>query len=871
MSGSHPTYAGARAWAGEYLLPLAVFLGLALLLLWPLPLFFTRAMIGTGDVNWGVGSLWYWKEALLGQEPPYYATRLYYPQGISFITNAAGPFSALLALPFWGLGPAGAYNAAVVLGFGLSGCCMYWLAREIGASRPAAWLAGLIFLLAPLHVYGALSHINKVFIGLIPLALLVTQRALARPRWRPAAILTGPLLVLAFLQAPEQLLFAGLGCAVLVLYALITAPAGERRAIFRRAAVVTISIAVCVLPLVWLVAGPGARSGVSAGTAQQSAQYQPDLLQFIVPPDLGLLPHAQFLRAWLTPAIPYPLETAVYLSWAGLLLGALAWWKNRRAAAPWLLILGVAMLLALGPTLRAGGDSALTRLELPLPYGWLNTLPGLSTMRTPGRFMLLGAAALAAVAALGADQLRRQLRPPLAAAVLALLGVYVLLDTALLGYPSQPLPPPLPFYQQIASDPERYGVFDLPIRPSTEDNFWAWHIYFSSFYQLDQVTHGKGIATGYVSRHYAFHPLFAHFISQNFDTVSPLQEDVTVDGQPSSRYANLRYDLAQNNYRYVVFHKPGAGNPPYTPGSFGEQSARALLQEVFGDEPPLVDDALSTVYAVGPAPEARTLAPSIALLEPAAEMRWEKHRSPQSPAAFLVHAPQPILTHLDVRLADVPGAPPYLALAAESGDGNVLAQTPLVVGETARVPVALAPGRQIITLTVSTPDGDESPPEPLAFAIGQIDLSTQPDTSAPLPVAVGGVQASYGSGWYGDEGAAGGLGSWRWAASPAEFWVYSSAAQTVTLAATPVALHDPASPDGKGAQGSLAATVNGVNAGKWPVVTGAPFAAPLSLQEGWNTVTLALAAGNFRPVDLQPATGDARVLSFALGDVAIRP
>jgi hypothetical protein len=48
------------------------------------------------------------------------------------------------------------------------------------------------------------------------------------------------------------------------------------------------------------------------------------------------------------------------------------------------------------------------------------------------------------------------------------------------------------------------------------------------------------------------------------------------------------------------------------------------------------------------------------------------------------------------------------------------------------------------------------------------------------------------------------------------------------------------------------------------------MAVPLLLQPGWNDVKLALAAGSFRPIDVQPETGDSRVLSFALEGLNIR-
>lgn len=824
-----------RYCGSEYLAPLIACLALTLALTWPLPLYFTRSLIGLGDVNWGVGTLWYWQQAILGYEPWYYATRLYYPQGITFVTNSAGPFSALFSLPFWSLGPAAAYNAAIVLGFALTGYCMYLLARDIGASRPAAWIAGLLFMMAPLHLFAVYGHINKVFLGLIPFALLVMNRALSFKRWRLWAILTGPMLVLAFFQAPEQFVLAALGCICLAIYALAAARPDARGSLFARVFTSAISIGLCTVPLFLLITGAAISSGISANSATESALHQPDLLQFFVPPGLGILPHTRLLNQWLTPNAMSVIETAVFLSWAGLLLCLLAWLKNRREAARWLLILAVSMLISLGSTLRVFDDSWITQLDLPMPYAFLNSLPGLNTMRTPGRFMLLGSAAFAAAAALGVDQMRKMVKPAVAAVLMLLLVTYILLESWVIRFPDQQLLATPSFYQEIAGDPDEYGVLDLPIRASTEDVYTAWHIYFASFFQLDQITHGKGIATGYVSRYYPTHPQFAHFISQNFDTVSPEQEDLTVDGQPSSRYDNLRYYLARNNYRYVVFHKPSEQHPVYKPGSWGEEAAQRLIQDVFGNKPPLVDDEVSTVYAVGPAPDVATLKPSIALLEPEGDMGWKDFRTPKSPAAFLVHSPRALLTHLDVRLEALQSSRNYAVLTLQSGDGNVTTSLPVAPKETFRIPVALSPGSQTITMTLAGVDGETEQNELLTFAIEQIDLATQPDSQSAIPspgASAGEVHVAYGSGWYAPE--SDGASTWRWAASPATFWIYSSQAQTVTLTSTPLALHDPAAADGKGSAGNLSITVNDQLVSELPVTTGALFTAPLPLARGWS-------------------------------------
>jgi hypothetical protein len=861
-----------RFFVFEYLAPLLAALGLTIVLTWPLPRYFVHSLIGEGDVTGSLGTLWNWQQFMLGHEHAYYASRLYYPQGITLTTNSIGPFSALFALPFWELGPAAAYNAAIVLGFAFTGFCMYLLARDIGCSRPASWVAGLLLMMAPLHLMAVYGHVNKVFLGFIPLSLLVTNRAFSRGRSRIWVALIGPMLVLAFFQAPEQFVIAGLGCICLSLYNLVVAEKAERSGLALRLVGMVISIGICAASLFLLLTGDSRASGVVGAVGAESAQFQPDLLQFFVPNGVGRVPFSAQISALVTPNINTLMETAVYVTWTGLFLCVAAWWTARRRAAVWLLILFIAILVSLGPSLRAAGDSWITRLEIPLPYAFLNTLPGLNMMRTPARFMLLGHVALAAAAAIGLDQLRRRTKPSFAGVFVAFAAALILLETWFGPYPSQPLLPTLPFYEQIAQDKDLYGVLDLPVRPAQEISFPSWHIYFSSFYQVDQITHGKGIATGYVSRFYAMHPLFAHFISENFVTISPLQEDMTVDGEPSSRYDNLRYYLAKNNYRYVTLHKPSDQHPVYKPGSWGEKVALRLIHDVFGDERPLVDDGLSTVYAVGPAPDVTTLKPSIALLEPATNQGYGKYRRASSPAQFLVHSPQALLTHLDVTLQEMQDSKQYAGLTLESGDGNIVATAPIAPREAIRIPVALSPGSQVITITVS-PAGDGETKK-LGFTMARINMATAADTESSITMigrSPQGMQAAYGSGWYGLETDSQGVNTWRWASSPATLWVYASEAQTVTLRATPVALHDSASPDGKGAAGSLGVSINNQARGAWPVTVGSPFAVPLELPAGWSQVSLNLAAGSFRPIDVDPSSGDSRSLSFALQNLVIEP
>ena len=855
--------------------PIAAAVAVTLLMVWPLPIYFTTAIIGFGDATWGLGALGYWYGVTLGRDLPYFASLLYYPHGVTFATSALGPVSALFAAPFWALGPAAAYNGALVIGFALTGWCMYLLARDLGCSRPAAYLAGLLLMLAPLHVLAVYGHLHKIFLGAIPLALLVCRRGLRTEERLFWALLVGPTVLVSYMQAPEQYVFAGLGVGILILGRLWQFRS-LARADWRRLGWIVVSLAVFMLPVYWLVTQAAGTSGVAANVINQSAQHQVDLLEFFVPADLGILPFRDFVMQLLPGQIIPDLETAAYLSWLGLILCGIALWRAPRQAAIWLIMLLVAMVFALGPALKVAGQNQLPGFEAFMPYSLASNLPGFGYMRTPGRFMFLGYTAFAACAAIGLDQLRRLLTKPVWMALAVLAGGFVLLEAWPATYPRIVLPPTPEFYRQLAADPERYGVFDLPLRPDKLQTYDNWYIQFSTFYQIDQITHGKGIATGYPSRYYSTHPLFAQFLSQDFDTVSPLQEDVTVDGEPSSRYANLRYDLAQNNFRYVVVHKPQPDHPVYKPGMWGEEVTKRLVADVFGDEPPLVDDALVTVYAVGAAPPVDQLQPSIALREPSDAQGWTDSRWALSPSTFTIHSPKAMLTTLEVTpkaimTPDFGAYFEYATLNVESGGGAVKVEAPIALGQTTSVPLALLPGTQVITLTVTPTADSHEQNQPLTFAIQQVNLTTggAPDVAVRVEggAAADGVQAAYGPGWYGAESAGDAAQSWRWAASPATVWVYSSEPRTVTLEGTPAALHVAGSQDGKGNAGVLHIRPDNLDVA---IEVGKPFSQALALHAGWNAVTLALEAGNFRPIDLDPSTGDSRPLSFAAQNLVVR-
>ena len=127
------------------------------------------------------------------------------------------------------------------------------------------------------------------------------------------------------------------------------------------------------------------------------------------------------------------------------------------------------------------------------------------------------------------------------------------------------------------------------------------------------------------------------------------------------------------------------------------------------------------------------------------------------------------------------------------------------------------------------------------------------------------IQAFYGAGWYDVEHL--GAYSWRWAKSPAEIYIYSPSRRRIELESTPVNLLQPGVAQGKVDSATLRVTTNHGDSVKVVVQRDQSFSLFLELEPGWNLTTIASEAGNIRPVDLDPGSGDARLLSFSLDAV----
>jgi hypothetical protein len=196
--------------------------------------------------------------------------------------------------------------------------------------------------------------------------------------------------------------------------------------------------------------------------------------------------------------------------------------------------------------------------------------------------MMIGSVGFALAAGLGLSAVARR-RGALGPALAAVLGGLAIVECWPSPWPRHAPPPVPPFYQQIAFERDSYAVLDLPA---------AWeNSATASAYQYYQVTHGKPIAWGYLSRSYQRYPI---------EGLQSLWDPQVTD------YAATRARLARLGYRFVVWHKHwpelligprehGEGPPTGRPLS---PDTDAFLREAFRHELPAYEDALVTVFRV---------------------------------------------------------------------------------------------------------------------------------------------------------------------------------------------------------------------------------------------------------------------------------
>ncbi len=659
----------------------------------PLVLHFDRAIPGDGFDGWqNYWNLWWVKVALVERHTtPFFTDLLYSPTGVGLLFHTLNPFNGLASLPIqlaFGLFPA--YNSVVLFSFAVAGLGGYLLARQaLGSrsSRLAAFVAGVIFTYAPVHVAHLLGHMQVISLEWIPFFVLYLLRAAGGGRrahlpaagWRDIGL------------AAFFLTLVTLCDWYFVLYCLIfTAVVGAwyLLAVFRRraaaptawrglsaVAAIWLIWAAVLSPLLWPMVREASQSRFMVPDPAQSRVLSADLLAFVTPQGFHPL-WGEWARAQGTHFTASISEHTVFAGYVTLALAALGGWAGRRrglrsAAAPssagphepwrfsgpagfWLAVFLVFFVISLGPVLHIGGRTALLPGggEIPLPYGWLvRVVPFMEITRSISRYDIMVMLALAVLAAWGMDWLRRPERSRWLRWVAPVAGIGILFEFLPAPYPlSRPDTPA--WYHTLAADPRPGAVLNLPMnwdRPG---------------YLLYQTVHGKPLTAAYISRDDPRTLVERAPVLQHFRRLGPDIIALDLAGQGQGVLADL-------GVRWVTLDRYKM------PGGPERQVTEAIARQIFGDQPAVYRDERLTVYEIGPT-VTRTayliLDTGWGPFDPTSHTRAFADRagvivrSPEQGAAVL----RVVLAADSAALAAVPDGDAFvMALALQPGDNRV--------------------------------------------------------------------------------------------------------------------------------------------------------------------------------------------------------
>lgn len=379
--------------------------------------------------------------------------------------------------------PVLAYNVVLFLSFPLSGVAMFALVRRLTGSVPAAVVAGAAFAFSPYRAVH-LSHLQMLMTFGMPLALLGLHAYVVEGRraglvavvagWLAASLSNGYFLVFFAVYAGAWLLWfgsprdrirrAGISTAVIALASLPLVPLLftyfriHRQYGFARGLDEIRAFSADLAGLVAASPLAPAAARVAAGNQTESALY-PGLAAIALggigvalsmparAPEAALPYRAGrwfaaaalffaatgMLAALVDLQVELPLGLRVSLTnpvkpWLiGAVFLLLAWLSRPRPRAAvagrnpiWFYAMAAVLmlLLSLGPDARYRGETFMTGA----PYSWLLALPGVSGLRVPARFWMLGVMSLSVLAGFGVAALARNGRrqtPLIAGAAIA--------------------------------------------------------------------------------------------------------------------------------------------------------------------------------------------------------------------------------------------------------------------------------------------------------------------------------------------------------------------------------------------------------------------------------------------------------------------
>jgi len=335
-TGDHPQWRTFWIAAGGYTV-------LAVLLWWHIwtshPTSTTTC--GCGDSSFITWSLDWPAYAISHGQNPLFSTALFHPTGFNLLSNAGvAGIGIALAPVTWLFGPVATFNVALTLAPILSALAMFALLRRWVTWTPAAFIGGLLYGFSPFILISLTDgHLMAGMAPIPPLVVLCLDEMLVRQRWRPAVpgIALGVLLTIQFFFGTEMfvmtVIVAGIGVILLVLYGLIHWDIFKNRLHYGLTSVViggVTSVILLAYPVWFTVLGPGHFSGPIWGAHSLTSYGGTSLHDYFFSSPPSTLATSLGHRFGGYQAPTYSGQYFGFGIVAVLVIGTLAWWRDRR-------------------------------------------------------------------------------------------------------------------------------------------------------------------------------------------------------------------------------------------------------------------------------------------------------------------------------------------------------------------------------------------------------------------------------------------------------------------------------------------------------------------------------------------------------------
>jgi hypothetical protein len=492
------------------------------------PLAFGLGSLGRVDTSDGQFSIWnvgWVAHALITGPAHVWDANIFHPHTGTLAYAEANLVAGALAVPvFWLTGNVyAAHNSVVLLSFVLSAVGMYYLARHLTGSRPAAAVAAVLFAFCP-YIYARTAHIQLLMTAGLPFSLLAAHLMIDRPEPGRAVVL-GLVLVATALACGYYGVFAGLAVGFACGFYLVARRRWRSGATYLSAACAVAVAAIVIWPVYERYLGLHTESQPFR-ELEEAREYSANWAAYLAADGLGngwLKDLALGATAVRWSEVLFPGIVAIVLATAGV-WGALPARLHRKPAAEppsarrqavvfYVLVAGLAVWLSLGP---AAGF-----------YAWMyRFVPAFSLLRAPARFGIVVTLALTVLAAFGAERLVRGRRhaPAIAAALCLAAGLEL-------------FSAPLPFRRVEPVAAPYLMLARLPAGAVAEFPFFYREIDFHrhAAYMLNSTTHWKPLVNGY-----------SDYLPVDFRAMA-----IPVSSFPVLEAFNI---LHEHGTRYVVFH-----------------------------------------------------------------------------------------------------------------------------------------------------------------------------------------------------------------------------------------------------------------------------------------------------------------------------